>query len=186
MHRKIKAIRVQLGLSEAQISSLLNISCYKYKRYENGSLSLSLDILVLLSIIYDISIDWLILDKFSVEVICKDEAIKKILKVPQKERINILVSNMSKHCTFDCNTINYRVTKNILAGLLNRFSKNIKNMRNSQLLEISEISLIIHSDVEYYVNLENGKEWPSVYDLLQLSSIFLKSINELVGIEDEV
>ena len=36
MHQKIKGIRTSLGLSEKQVSEIINISCYKYKRFENN------------------------------------------------------------------------------------------------------------------------------------------------------
>lgn len=186
MNNKIKELRRYIGLSEVQISSLLNISSYKYKRYENGSLLVSVDILILLSIMYDVSIDLLIFDKFNMESICKEASIKELLKVPPEERIMILETNMCRHCTFACNTINYRVVKNILVRFLNEFSNNLQKLRCSQLLEISELALVIQSNVEYYVNLECGKVWPSVFDLLQLSTFFSKSANEIVGLEDEV
>ncbi len=83
MHSKIKEVRMQLGLSETQVSSLLNISSYKYRRYENGNLVLPVEILVLLSIMYDISIDLLVFDKYSFETILYKESIKKLLNISQ-------------------------------------------------------------------------------------------------------
>lgn len=185
MHNKIKKIRIQMGLSEAQISSYLNISSYKYRRYEDGSLLLTVDVLILLSIMYDISIDLLIFDKYSVELILNEATIKELLKVSKNERAEIIEYNVCKYCTFDCISINYRVIKNILAKYLNELAKNLKILRCSQLLEISEISSVIQSDIEYYINLENGKVWPSVYDLLQLSEFFKKPINDIIGIKYE-
>lgn len=183
MHNKIKELRMHIGLSEVQISSLLNISSYKYKRYENGSLLVSVDILILLSIMYNISVDLLIFDKYIVESISKEESIKNLLNFSQKERILILESNMCRYCTFDCSTVNYRVVKNILAGFLDKFSKNLQELRCSQMLEVSELAIVIQSNVEYYASLESGRAWPSAFDLLQLSVFFSKSINEIVGIK---
>ena len=183
MHNKIKELRIHAGLSEVQISSLLNISSYKYKRYESGSLLIDVDILILLSIMYDISIDLLVFDKFSVDIIFEDEAIKGLVQLTQEEKIRFLESNMCRYCAFDCNTVNYRVVKNILAGFINNFSKNLQKLRRSQMLEVSELALAIQVNVEYYTSLESGRVWPSAFDLLQLSVFFSKSANELIGIK---
>lgn len=185
MHNKIKEIRIRLDLSEAQVSSLLNISSYKYRRYEDGSLMPSVEILVLLSIMYDVSIDFLVYDKFSVNVICKEESIIKLLSVSKKERIVILESNMCKHCTFNCVSINYRVVKNIIMRFLNNFSKNLHELRCLNLFEISEVSSLLNIEVEQYIRLENGKAWPTVYELIEIGSVFSKSINDVLEIKNE-
>lgn len=185
MHSKIKEIRIRLGLSETQISSLLNISSYKYRRYEDGSLTISVEVLMLLSIMYDVSIDLLAFDKFNVEVIFKEESIIKMLSVSEKERIVILESNMCKYSTFNCASINYRVVKNIIARFLNNFSKNLYELRCMKLFEVSEVSSLLNIEVERYIHLEKGKTWPTVYELTEIASVFLKSINEILEIKNE-
>lgn len=185
MHSKIKEIRMQLGLSEAQVSSLLNISSYKYRRYEDGSLTISVEVLVLLSIMYDISIDLLVFDKFNSDTIFKESTITEVLKLSVKERVAILESNMGKYCTFNCVSINYRVVKNIVSQFLNKFSKNLHNLRCSQSFEISEVSSLLHVDVERYLGLESGSVWPTVYELIETASAFSKSINEILEIKNE-
>lgn len=185
MHSKIKEIRIRLGLSEAQISSLLNISSYKYRRYENGSLSLTAEVLVLLSIMYNIPIDLLAFDRFSMALIFKEVSMIELLQLSEEERISVLEANMCKYCAFKCNVINYRVVKNILSGFLKNFAMNLQKLRCSRLFEISELASLLQSSVEYYVNLESGKIWPSVYDLVELSSFFAKTINEILGIKND-
>lgn len=186
MHNKIKEIRLRMGLSEAQISSLLNISSYKYRRYEEGSLTVPVEVLVLLSIMYDISIDLLVFDKFSLDTILKDASITEMLKFSEKERIAMLESNMCTCCTFSCISVNYRVVKNIISQILNKFSKNLHNLRCSKSFEISEISSLLHVDVDYYIDLESGDTWPTVYELIELVSIFSKSINEILETKNEI
>ena len=185
MHNKIKEIRMRLGLSESKISSLLNISSYKYRRFEDGSLTLTVEALVLLSIMYDIPIDLLVFDKFNTDLIFEETSIKNIIDFSEKERSSILESNLCKYCTFNCTTINYRVVKNILITYQNKFSRNLYDWRYSRSLEISEISLELHTNVEHYLALESGAIWPSVYDLIGLSSLFSKSINEIFEIKNE-
>lgn len=185
MHSKIKEIRMRLGLSEAQVSSLLNISSYKYRRYEDGSLTISVEVFALLSIMYDVSIDLLVFDKFNVNVIFKEESILKLLSVSKKERTAILESNMCKYCTFNCSSINYRVVKNIIVRFLNNFSKNLYELRCMNLFEVSEVSSLLNIEVERYIHLENGKSWPTVYELIEIVSAFSKSINEILEIKNE-
>lgn len=185
MHSKIKEIRMRLGLSEAQVSSLLNISSYKYRRYEDGSLTISVEVLVLLSIIYEVSIDFLVFDRYNVNVIFKEESIIKLLSVSEKERTAILEANVCRYCTFNCASINYRVVKNIIMRFLSNFSKNLYELRCMKLFEVSEISSLIHVDVEHYIDLESGDVWPTVYELIEIASIFSKSINEILEIKNE-
>lgn len=184
MHSKIKEIRIRLGLSEAQISSLLNISSYKYRRFEDGTLTITVEVLVLLSIMYDIPIDLLVFDKFNTDLIFEETSIKNILDFSEKERISMLESNLCKYCTFNCTTINYRAVKNILITFQNKFSRNLYDLRYSRSLEMSETSLKLHTNVEHYLALESGKIWPSVYELVELSSVFTKSINQILGIKN--
>lgn len=185
MHSKIKEIRIRLGLSEAQISSLLNISSYKYRRYENGSLSLTAEVLVLLSIMYNIPIDLLAFDRFSMALIFKEVSMIELLQLSGEERISVLEANMCKYCTFNCASINYRVVKNIIMRFLSNFSKNLYELRCMKLFEVSEISSLIHVDVEHYIDLESGDVWPTVYELIEIASIFSKSINEILEIKNE-
>lgn len=185
MHNKIKEIRLRLGLSETQVSSLLNISSYKYKRYEDGSLTISVEVLVLLSIMYDVSIDFLIFDRFNVNIIFKEESIVKLLSVSNKERIAILESNMCKYCTFNCASINYRVVKNIIGRFLNNFSKNLYELRCMKLFEVLEVSALLNMEMDRYIYLEKGRSWPTVYELIEMVSVFSKSINEIFEIKNE-
>lgn len=185
MHSKIKEIRMRLGLSESQISSLLNISSYKYRRFEDGTLTLTVEVLVLLSIMYDISVDLLVFDKFSLDMILKEASIKKILKLSEKERIEILESNMCKYCTFKCSSVNYRVVKNILARLLDKFSKNLYNLRSVKSFEVTEISSLLNVDIEYYQGLENGDMWPTIFELIEIVYAYSESINDMFEINNE-
>ena len=88
MHNKIKAIRIHLGLTYTQVSSLINISSYKYKRYENGTIELSSDILILLSLMYGVSLDHLIFSKFTVNEILSSPSINCLKKLDLSKRLN--------------------------------------------------------------------------------------------------
>lgn len=185
MHSKIKEIRMRLGLSESQISSLLNISSYKYRRFEDGALTLTVEVLVLLSIMYDIPIDLLVFDKFNTDVIFEETSIKNILDFSEKERISILESNLCKYCSFNCISTNYRVVKNIIAQFLNKFSKRLYNLRCSKTFEVSEIASLLHIDVKRYLDLERGEVWPTVFELIAIVAVYDKPINDIFEIKNE-
>lgn len=180
MHRKIKEIRMGFGLSETQISSMLYISSYKYRRYESGSLVLTVEVLSILAIIYGVPLDYLVFDRFSVDLILEEIDKKGILSIPDNERIKVIVSNMCKYCTFDCTSINYRVVKNILAQFLDNFSINLYTLRNLNSIEISQISDMLCISAEHYLDLESGNVWPTIYELIKIGSIFSLSINDLM------
>lgn len=185
MHNKLKEIRLHLGLTESQISSLLYISSYKYKRFEEGSLIITADVLILQSIMYDIPIDQLIFEKYSIDLILKSKSIKNVLAACKEDRISILKTNMCNYCPSDYNSLNFRVIKNILNSFQKRFSKNLYNLRSSKSFGVLEISIYLNSNVDHYFSLENGKIWPSVHDLICISSLFSVSINSMFGIKNE-
>ena len=60
---KIKAIRELLGLSETQVSNIIFMNSYKYRKSEINAAYLSMEKLLLLSIAYKIPLDKLILEK---------------------------------------------------------------------------------------------------------------------------
>lgn len=171
---------MRFGLSETQISSMLYMSSYKYRRFESGSLLLTVDILSILAIIYDVPLDYLVFDKFGVDFVLDEDGKKRILCLPEEEKIKVLISNVCEYCTFDCTSINYRVIKNILAQILNNFSKKLQTLRNSNFIEVSQISDMLCINVERYLGLENGDVWPTIYELVKIGSIFSLSINDLL------
>lgn len=65
MNKKIKFARETLCLTPNDISSLLNISSYRYSFFEKVSTDIPCDILLLLSKIYGLNPDLFILNKYS-------------------------------------------------------------------------------------------------------------------------
>lgn len=60
MGNKLKAKRLQLGYTQENVAELSNISFSTYSKIENAIQSPSLDTLIRISVVLDISIDYLI------------------------------------------------------------------------------------------------------------------------------
>lgn len=57
---KLKELRVDAGLTQKQLAEKLNIRQQSYARYENGEGEPNLETLVMISKIFDVSIDYLL------------------------------------------------------------------------------------------------------------------------------
>ena len=67
MSNKLKSKRMQLGYTQEKVAELTNISYSAYSKIENAIQSPSLNTLIRISIILDISIDYLIFAKENAE-----------------------------------------------------------------------------------------------------------------------
>lgn len=67
MSNKLKSKRMQLGYTQEKVAELTNISYSAYSKIENAIQSPSLNTLIHISIILDISIDYLIFAKENAE-----------------------------------------------------------------------------------------------------------------------
>lgn len=179
MHNKIKEIRIHLGLTCTQVSSLINISSYKYKRYENGTIELSSDILILLSLMYDVSLDYLIFSKYTVDDILSLPSINSLNSLDLSTRLNSIENNLFAYCSFDCSNINYRVIKNILINYTNIFSKNIYVLRTSRSVEISAIAAYLNISQEDYLLYEQNSILPKPLIIADIACFFKITIDQV-------
>ncbi|MBO5934692.1 MAG: helix-turn-helix transcriptional regulator [Clostridia bacterium] len=60
MYKRIRDLREDKDLSQAQIASILNISQSTYSRYESGYLDVPSEVLIALSRFYDVSVDYIL------------------------------------------------------------------------------------------------------------------------------
>lgn len=58
--QKLKDLRTERGLSQANIAVLLKTSQQHYGKYENGRIPLPIDHLITLCKFYNVSADWLL------------------------------------------------------------------------------------------------------------------------------
>lgn len=62
---RLKEIRTEKGLTQAQVSELLDCSTTVYSRYETGDRQPSIDVLISLSQIFNVSIDYIVNNPWS-------------------------------------------------------------------------------------------------------------------------
>lgn len=177
MHTKLKAIREYIGLSEAQISLYLNISCYKYKRIENGTIDISLEIVLLLSYIYDILIDYLIFDSCSLDSILNNYNIQQIKR--KRTIVSVFEQNLSKNSSIEFLKVSYKIINKIKKESLKILSNNIHSNRLNLNLEIGEISALLKINYDEYCLIEQGRKWPSVDQVSKITSLFCVSVHSL-------
>ncbi len=66
-NKRLRTIRMQKGLTQQKMADYLNIALRSYQKYEQGERSPSLDCLVCIADIFDVSLDYLL---------CRDEFIQ--------------------------------------------------------------------------------------------------------------
>ena len=172
MNIKLRELRIYLKLTETQISSLLNISSYKYRRFENGELPIPVEIILLLSIMYKIPFDYIIYDKYNVsdliKALIKNNSSLKGTMTP----IKILENNIIEHTYSTGMVINQKMLKGILVFYITNFSNNLFSLRNSKELEMQNVADKLNIDLEYYSTLERGSNWPNLFVLLEIASFY--------------
>jgi len=60
MYQRIKDLREDHDLSQTEVAKKLNVSQSTYSRYENGRLDIPSEILIVLSKLYNVSVDYLL------------------------------------------------------------------------------------------------------------------------------
>lgn len=60
MYQRIKDLREDHDMSQSEVAKLLNVSQPTYSRYENGRLDVPSEILIALSKLYKVSVDYLL------------------------------------------------------------------------------------------------------------------------------
>ena len=91
---KIKTIRVMLGLTEVQVSSIIYTSSYIYRLCEKDDSYVTTEMLILLSVIYRISFDWLLSGKDSEEEIANNKYLKWLKNQEQEIIVKELKNNL--------------------------------------------------------------------------------------------
>ena len=60
MYKRIRDLREDRDLSQAEIAGILNVSQSTYSRYESGYLDVPSEILIALSKFYNVSVDYIL------------------------------------------------------------------------------------------------------------------------------
>ncbi len=172
MNIKLRELRIYLKLSETQISSLLNISSYKYKRFEKGELPIPVEVILLLSIMYNIPFDYIIYDKYDISDLIKIFIKNNFLFQENATPTKILENNIIHHPYSISTVINQKMIKAILCFYIENFSNNLIILRKNKNLEIQKIADKLSIDLEHYSALEKGVSWPNIFELLKIANSF--------------
>lgn len=60
MYERIRNLREDKDLNQTQVANMLNISQSTYSRYENGNLDVPTEVLIALSKLYNVSVDYIL------------------------------------------------------------------------------------------------------------------------------
>ena len=179
MHNKIKKIRTKLCLSEKSISSLLLISSYKYNRIENGFLPLTTEYLLLFSIMFDLPIDFLIFENVNFETIIESSLLSSFIGLSEEQKIEKLKLNLCTSCAIKFGKMNYSIKRTILENKLKSFSNNLCFLIRLYDFDDNIITNVFNMDIEHLINLEKGKFFPKIKELIEISFFFNISIDEM-------
>lgn len=180
--QKIKFIRELLGLTEIQVSNIIYMNSYKYKKSENNSAYISTEKLLLLSMIYKIPLDKLLLDKYSIEEVLQNDYLK-YLKEFDKEHIEMMLKDNLCSCFIPKREkFNYTTIDLILRNKLKSFGIKLKSLRQDKQIEIFTVVNISGLQVSEYKSFESGFSFPNLKQLVCLSEVFEITINDLMGI----
>ncbi len=172
MNIKLRELRVYLKLSETQISSLLNISSYKYKRFEKGELPIPVEVILLLSIMYNIPFDYIIYDKYDISDLIKILIKNNSSLEENTTPVKIIETNIIKNPYSTGTIINQKLIKSILCFYIENFSNNLIILRKNKNLEIQKVADKLSIDLEHYSILEKGASCPNVFDVLKIAGYF--------------
>ena len=177
MNNKIKEVRLALELTEPEVSSLLNISSYKYKRFESNLFDIDTESLLLLSVAYGISMDYLISDLYTIEDIFRLQSMTELCKIKEKvlEKIDL---NLCKAYNMNIEKSSYRTRRILVKKATIVFSKNLSKNRRENKMTVAEVAKRIGTDEKSYLCFENAKSVPIPMQLLLLSEIFKVTIQD--------
>ena len=145
MNEKLRLLREYIGLNETEFSKITNINSYKYKRFEAGTLPISTECIIIISIAYNLSIDEMIFEKHSIEKILHLEQIEELRQIDKSQIIDTLKRNICKHSSYYCNEPNYRTIRNILNIKRNACSYNLKKIRYNLAMDVDDFSFKINN-----------------------------------------
>lgn len=164
---KIKAIRLLLGITETQVSNIIFMNSYKYKRSEKDIAYLSTENLVLLSLIYKVPLEKILFTEYSVEDIVNDEYLNS-LKGLEKEQIEVVLKdNLSSYFVSKRNKTNSTTVDLIIKNERKIFRENLKRLRESRELDVPQMAELLGIDTVEYSRLENSSSLPKPYQLME-------------------
>lgn len=178
MNQKLKFLRETLGLTEKEISAFLNISSYKYISFEKTAVEIPCDILILLSIIYDIDIK-LFLDSHCSNQDLLTELTKQHNIEKDKEEIldhlrqNLFHNNDTK--------VTYRSIRKVRTNIQNNIIKFITVQIKNSGMSLQDFAIAIDTEKQNLDSVLSNKRFIELDELIKISEKFKVSINDIVN-----
>lgn len=177
MNQKIKLLRETLGLTEKEISSLLNISSYKYVSLEKVGTDIPCEIILLLSRLYNVDVELLINSSFNNEDLMSEISSENFHELPKDELFDVLKSNLLGEYT---KTLSYRAVKKIKDNIQLNIIKNLLSIMRENNLSKQEFSNVLEINVEKLDSLFTKKRFIDVDELIIISEKFNVLISDVV------
>lgn len=176
MNQIIKFARETLCLTPNDISSLLNISSYKYSFFENGSTDIPCDILLLLSKIYGLNPDLFILNKYSTHDILFIFEQQDFLSSSE----NILVKLRSNLLQNDKTKLTYHSIKNVKKHLQENIVKFIKTFIKLHNFSLYEFTSVCNINKQNLSSIISKGKFIETNELIKISNYTQTSIADII------
>lgn len=179
MNNKIRKLRTLVGLTETQLSNLLNMSSYKYIRCEIGTIDFPTESVVLLSIIFQVPIDYLLYNKYSIEDVIKSSNVSDLKLKSKQDILRDFQDNICRTCSCSFSKISYKVIRQVIIDKQKNFSENLAIICNEQ--NLNELDLIANLKIsdELYKNIKSAKYLPDINLLIKFSEYLGVSLKNL-------
>lgn len=180
--KKIKAVRELLGITEIQVSNMICVNSYKYKRCERDVNYISSEMLILLSIIYKVPFEMFLLEKYTVEDILESEYLNSLKGLDRKQIESALKDNLCRYFLKKRKKANYTTINMILQNERKKFAANLKDIRGLKQLAIINISSAMELSDALYKTFESASVLPDPSQLICLINYLNIAINSLISL----
>lgn len=177
--KKIKAIRLMLGLSETQVSNIIYVSSYKYKHCEKDDAYISTEMLILLSVIYKTDLYKFLSEEYSANDLTNEEYLKNLKKSDSEQIEAVLKSNLCSDLKKERKNANSTTIDMLLKSKKKIIQNNLKRIRESRGQEISQMAELIGTDLRNYISMESRSKIPTPKQLIEFSQKLNIPLSEL-------
>ncbi|MBR2431047.1 transcriptional regulator [bacterium] len=176
MNQKIKFARETLRLTPNDISSLLNISSYRYSFFEKVSTDIPCDILLLLSKIYGLNPDLFILNKYSTHDILfifeQQNFFSQSENTLEKLRFNLLQNDKVR--------LTYHSIKSEKKSLQDNIIRFIKTFIKVHNLSLDELALTCNINEQSLSSILSKGKFIETDELIKISNYTQTPIADIV------
>lgn len=178
MNQKIKFLREILGLSEKEISSFLNISSYKYISLEKTAMNIPFEIVLLLSRIYGINIEFFLDSRYDHSDLLFELSKQGLVEnnkafIIEKLKQNLLQGSDTK------------ITYHLIRKTKGDIQQNIINFINALIREgfmgLQDFAQYIDIDTQSLNSILTKKRFIAAEELITISKQFETPISDIIN-----